>query len=156
VSKVDFATGIGIMAISIAVYVIAGKMPNAKLGIGPGEYPTVIAVVLFFLGIALSAQNIPWKKSKAGNAKKDADSKPISLQMIKRPFLIAIVVFAYIRGMFYLGFLLLTPFFLFFAIWFFGYRRYLRAAIISVMTTAIIYVVFYYGFQVLLPRFILF
>jgi len=155
VSKVDFFTGLGIMAVSVAVYSIAGKMPNAKIGIGPGEYPTVIAVVLFFLGIALSLQNIPWK-GKAGKAAKDSSGKAISFQMIKRPFLMAIVVFAYIRGMFYLGFLLLTPFFLFFAIWFFGYRRYLRAAVISLVTTGIIYVVFYYGFQVLLPRFILF
>jgi hypothetical protein len=155
VSKVDLGTGIGIMALSVAVFFIAGKMPDAKIGIGPGEYPMVVAGVLFILGLVLSLQNIPWK-AKAGYAAKDSGGKPISLQMVIRPFLIAIVVFAYIRGMFYLGFLLLTPFFLFFAIWFFGYKRYLKAAAISLITTAVIYVVFYYGFQVLLPRFILF
>ncbi|MDX9828264.1 MAG: tripartite tricarboxylate transporter TctB family protein [Spirochaetia bacterium] len=154
-SKVDLGTGIGIMALSVAVFFIAGKMPDARIGIGPGEYPMVVAGVLFVLGLALSLQNMPWK-SKAGYPAKDSGGKPISLQMIKRPFFMAIVVFAYIRGMFYLGFLLLTPLFLFFAIWFFGYRRYLKGVAISLVTTAIIYVVFYYGFQVLLPRFILF
>jgi len=155
VSKVDFGTGIGIMALSVAVFLIARKMPDAKIGIGPGEYPMVVAGVLFILGLVLSLQNIPWK-TNARKTVKDIDGKPISLQMIKRPFFMAIVVFAYIRGMFYLGFLLLTPFFVFFAIWFFGYRRYVRAAAISIITTSVIYVVFYYGFQVLLPRFILF
>jgi hypothetical protein len=143
------------MAISIATFLIAGKMPTVPKGIGPGGYPMVISAVLFVLGLALSIQNFPRKSISGAPAKKDT-GKPISWQTLKRPLMIGVVVFIYIRGMFYLGFLLLTPFFLFFTIWFFGYRRWLRAAIISVVTTAIIYVVFYYGFQVLLPRFILF
>lgn len=154
-SKVDLGTGIGIMGLSVAVFLIAGKMPTVPKGIGPGGYPMVISIALFFLGLALSIQNIPWKGKSSDQAKKDS-GKPITWRMMKRPLLIGIVVFAYIRGMFYLGFLLLTPFFLFFAIWFFGYRRWLRSAVISVVTTAIIYVVFYHGFQVLLPRFVLF
>lgn len=155
VSKVDFGTGIAIMAVSVAVFIMAGEMPTVPKGIGPGGYPMVISVALFFLGLALSIQNFPRKPKPGAPVKKDS-GKPITWQMLKRPLLIGIVVFVYIRGMFYLGFLLLTPFFLFFTIWFFGYRRWLRSAVISILTTAIIYVVFYHGFQVLLPRFALF
>lgn len=154
-SKVDLGTGLAIMAVSVIVFITAGKMPTVPLGIGPGGYPTVISIALFFLGLALSIQNIPWKL-KSGTARRKDSGKPITWHMLKRPLMIGVVVFIYIRGMFYLGFLMLTPFFLFFAIWFFGYRRWLRSAIISVVTTAIIYVVFYHGFQVLLPRFTLF
>jgi len=154
VSKVDFGTGIGLMALSGAVFFIAKGMPTVPRGIGPGGYPTVIAAILFLLGAALTVQNLPRKKTD--NSPAVPAGKPITWKMLKRPFLISIVVFIYIRGMFYLGFLILTPFFLFFTIWFFGYRRWLRAAIISIVTTVIIYVTFYYGFQVLLPRFNLF
>jgi len=155
VSKVDFGTGVGLMALSVAVFFIAKGMPTVPRGIGPGGYPTVIAAILFLLGCALTLQNLPRRKTAEGSAAAPA-GKPISWKMLKRPFLISLVVFAYIRGMFYLGFLMLTPFFLFFTIWFFGYRRWLRAGVISIVTTVIIYVTFYYGFQVLLPRFILF
>ena len=154
-SKVDLGTGIVIMALSGTIFFIARGMPTVPRGIGPGGYPTVIAIILFLLGFALTLQNLP-RKATASSGTTAPDSRPITWKMLKRPFQIAIVVFVYIRGMFYLGFPLLTPFFLFFTIWFFGYRRWLRAAIISIVTTAIIYVVFYYGFQVLLPRFSLF
>lgn len=154
-SKVDFGTGIALMALSGYVFFVAKEMPTVPRGIGPGGYPTVIAAILFLLGFALSLQNLPIKRTAVGKSA-TVSGKPITLQMLKRPFLISLVVFAYIRGLFYLGFLILTPFFLFFTIWFFGYRRWTRAVIISIVTTVVIYVVFYYGFQVLLPRFILF
>jgi putative tricarboxylic transport membrane protein len=155
VSKVDFGTGIALMGLSGTVFFIAKGMPTVPRGIGPGGYPIVIAVILFVLGLALTLQNLPRKALATGAAAAPA-GKSLSWKLLKRPFLISLVVFAYIRGLFFLGFVFLTPFFLFFTIWFFGYRRWLRAAIISIVTTGIIYAVFYYGFQVLLPRFNLF
>ncbi len=152
-SKVDFGTGIALMALSGYVYFVAKEMPTVPRGIGPGGYPTVIAIILFLLGFVLSIQNLPFRKETKDKA---SEGKTLSWNLLKRPFLISLVVFAYIRGMFYFGFLLLTPFFLFFTIWFFGYKRWLRNVIISIVTTVIIYGVFYYGFQVLLPRFTLF
>ena len=53
----------------------------------------------------------------------------------------------------YTGFLLLTPFYLFFACWFFRYRKLVTAAIASVVVTGVLYVIFGMLFFVALPEF---
>lgn len=140
----------GLLFVFLAIYwfVEAESMVKVDAGLGPGDYPRVVAVGLFVLGLILAASSLlEGLPRKAG-----AMDRKAALRLI---VFVAVTV-VYVQLMKPLGFVLTTPFYLFFGIWFFGYRKYVIAAVCSVGMTAAIHVVFRMIFQVMLPELRLF
>jgi hypothetical protein len=148
VSKVDFFTGLGLMGLSVGVYFLTQDMLKVPAGIGPGDYPRVIAVGLFVLGALLAVQSLgkPGVTARALYPKGAAG----------RVTVLILLVLAYIRIMPYLGFLLSTPLFLVVAMLLFGVRKPLPILLSGVGVTLAVYGIFYSLFQILLPKFSLF
>src|SRR5690554_5984612 len=141
--RVDFWTGIGLMAISVAVWLLTAELPTPKRGIGPGEYPRVISATMFILGLVLSITNI------IGGFPQKA--KNIQWLHLRRALLMAVMAFVYVRLLKPIGFPLLTPFFMFATIKLFGYQNNKMAIIVSVLSTAVIFLLFNVVFMVFLP-----
>jgi len=144
----DMITGILIMGIASYWFFEANKMMKVDLGIGPGGYPMFVSIGFFTVGFLLFIQNVI-----KGLPKPDLK---LDRKVILRTIIFITVSFVYVRAMRYLGFLLLTPPYIFFACWFFQYRKRGVAIIASIVVTAILYVVFRMIFYVALPTFRLF
>ena len=159
--RVDFFTGIGFMAVGVYVFISANGFLQVERGIGPGDYPKVIAAGLFILGAILSASSFlrgfPKQKEK------------INWKPALRLAVFTAVTLAYIQLMKILGFIVLTPFYLFFGMYFFGYhrrthdqkavpkyRRWLTMILVSILVTAAVHIIFRELFLVMLPVFRLF
>lgn len=148
-SKVDFFSGICIMIFSGIVYMLAEDMPKAELGIGPGDHPQFIVIILFILGLALAVQSY-FKKVSQENKKlytKDNLIKVIAM---------LVLTFAYIQIMPYIGFLYLTPIYLLAAMLLFGMRNWLVSISVSIVFSVAMYWIFTTVFYVMLPEFTLF
>jgi hypothetical protein len=145
---VDMITGIALMLLSVYWFYQASKMPKVDLGIGPGGYPMFVSTGLFFMGLLLTIMSV--RKGLPKPAGK------IDRKAVLRMLIFITVSFAYVRAMRYLGFLLLTPVYIFFACWFFQYRKKHIAAIASIVITAVLYIIFRRFFFVPLPDFRLF
>jgi hypothetical protein len=144
----DIIMGILFMALAVFWFMKANKMVKVEFGIGPGGYPKFISVGLFILALFMTVQSI-----RKGLPKLEIK---IDRKALLRQIIFFAVTFAYIRLMRVMGFLILTPLYLFFQCWFFGYRKYIIAAIISIGLTAGIYYTFQMIFLIMLPRFRLF
>ena len=145
---VDMVTGIVLMLLAAFWFYEANKMMKVDLGIGPGGYPKFVSVCLFLLGFLLTLQSVI-----KGLPKPEGK---IDRKAMLRTVIYVGITFIYVQAMRYLGFLLLTPLYLFFACCFFKYRKKVVAAIASVGVTVILYVVFRIIFHVALPVFRLF
>jgi putative tricarboxylic transport membrane protein len=148
VSKVDLFTGLGLMALSVGVYFPTQEMTKVTAGIGPGDYPRVIAVGLFVLGALLAGQS-------ARRATADVRSLYPKGAAGRVAALVATVL-AYVYVLPYLGFLASTPLFLVAAMLLFGVRRPVLILSSGVGVTLAVYWIFYSLFQILLPKFSLF
>ncbi|MDR2451940.1 MAG: tripartite tricarboxylate transporter TctB family protein [Candidatus Accumulibacter sp.] len=142
--RADLVMGLLFVFLAIFWFVEAQSMVQVDAGLGPGDYPKVVAAGLFFFGLLLTISSL-----LAGLPKKEG--------VMDRKAALRLIVFvaatiAYVQLMKPLGFVLTTPFYLFFGIWFFGYRKYVIAAVCSVGMTAAIHVVFRMIFQVMLPE----
>jgi len=144
----DMVTGIFLMLLSVYWFFEANKMMTIELGLGPGDYPKFVSTGLFILGLILTIQSVI-----KGLPKPDFK---IDKKAILRLIIFVTATIAYVQLLRTLGFILLTPFYLFFGCWFFGYRRRVIAAIASVGVTAFVFIVFRMIFLVILPQFRLF
>jgi hypothetical protein len=144
----DLIMGVLFMLLAAFWFYHASQFRQVEFGIGAGGYPKFVSVGLFFLGLILTVQSIV-----KGFPKWEVN---INWKAILRQVIFFVVTFAYIRLLRHLGFLIATPLYLFFQCWFFGYRKYVIAAIMSVGLTAGLYVVFRMIFFVMLPEFRLF
>ena len=136
------------MCLSVLVYILTLGMAKVPLGIGPGDYPRVIAAGLFILGGIQAIQG--WRKGSPSLKVLYPSG------MLKRVFGLVLMTFIYVKLLGYLGFLYLTPFFMFAAMYYFGMQKTVTSSIISVTMTVAIYAVFKIVFHVPLPRFTLF
>ena len=153
--KADFFTGIGIVIFAAVMFSIAGKMPApASYGLGPGGYPMLVTGVLILLGAVLSIQG--WLGIRRLSRQTDADKpgkKVITLAECKGIALLAFSFWAYLFLMKYLGYLIVTPIFLFLFLLQYGDRKWLRMILISVITTGVTWALFTYAFRIFLPDF---
>jgi len=146
----DFIMGVLFMSLSVLWIFQANQMMKVDVGIGPGDYPKVIAVGLFIVGFLQAVMNIRVLRELSSlNIKLDR-------KRLQRLCIFVAVTIVYIRLLDYLGFLLLTPFYIFFGCWFFGYRKYVTSIIVSIAVTGFCYLIFRVLFQVILPMFRLF
>jgi len=141
--RIDVWTGVALMVLSVAVWLLTADLPTPKRGIGPGDYPRVITAVLFLLGLAMTISNL--------TSGYPAKGEKTNWKFMGRMVLMAVMAFAYVRLLKLLGFPLLTPFFLFGTIALFGYRKWWMNAIVSVLATTCIFVLFNLIFMVFLP-----
>jgi hypothetical protein len=146
--RADFGMGIGFMGLAVFVFILSSQMMQVDKGIGPGDYPKVVAAGLFILGAILSVDSFlrgfPPLMEK------------IDLKAVRRLVIFIAVSLVYVWSMKFLGFIVATPFFLFFGIYFFGYRKWLTMALVSIGVTAAIHLIFRVLFLVMLPVFRLF
>ena len=141
--RVDFWVGLALMVLSGAVWLLTAKLPVPKRGIGPGQYPRVIATVMFILGLVQLLTNL-----KGGYPGKGDSTNWMHLG---RALLLAFIAFVYVRLLKFVGFPLLTPFLLFGVIKLFGYKQTKVAVLLSIGATAVIFVLFNVVFMVFLP-----
>ncbi|SMP40608.1 Tripartite tricarboxylate transporter TctB family protein [Sphaerochaeta associata] len=146
----DFWVGLGAILFGIFVFVQSKKLPQAKMGIGPGDYPAFVAIIIISLGLIQAVKALLANNSSAQTR------EAFDAQRAKKVFLLVSGTFAYVFMMKFMGFLLLSPFFLLFLFWMFGYSNRRKAIVISITVSVVIYFLFMYAFQVLLPRFSLF
>jgi hypothetical protein len=144
----DFIMGLLLVSLAVFWFVEAESMLKVDVGLSPGDYPKVVATGLFIFGFLLTASSL-------------IGGMPVKEGAVDRKAAFRLVVFVaatliYVQAMRPLGFLLSTPFYLFFGTWFFGYRKHAIAAASSVGMTGAIYVVFRMIFLVMLPEFRLF
>lgn len=147
-SRTDFWSGLAFMCLAVVVFILTMNMIQVPRGISPADYPRVIAVGLFILGGIQAYQG--WKKGSP--ALKDLYPPGALI----RVFGLVLITFIYVKLLGHIGFLYLTPFFLYAVMYYFGVRKPVSMVIISVAVTVIIYVVFKIAFHVPLPRFTLF
>lgn len=149
--KIDFFVGLFLIAFAAVGYYMAGLLPTAPKGLGPGDYPKVILGILFILGIILTGYAFYQMKKMTGKAKSSYEKGEIKLVIL----LVACVAL-YIKLQAYLGFIVSTPIFMFIMMYLFSMREWLKMALISIVTTAVVYILFNNFLYVLLPRFNLF
>ena len=149
--KIDFIIGLAIMVFAAVGRYMAGLLPPAKKGLGPGDYPKVILTIIFFLGMILAGNAFYQYRKKLGSKKKNFEKGEF-----KQVLLLAGTTALYIKIQFYFGYLFLTPVFMFVMMYLFGLRKWIKMAAISVVTGAATYIIFNNYLYVLLPRFNLF
>jgi putative tricarboxylic transport membrane protein len=140
--------GIGFMVLAVFVFVAASRMLTVEKGIGPGDYPKVVAAGLFILGAILSIDSFLRGFPPL--------TEKINKNAVRRLVVFIAVSLFYVWSMRFLGFIVATLPFLFFGMYFFGYKKRLTMIIVSIGVTAAIYVVFRLIFLVMLPTFRLF
>jgi putative tricarboxylic transport membrane protein len=150
-SKVDFITGLCLIAFSIVGVVAAGNFPPAPKGLAPGDFPRAIFVLLFILGGILAGNAFYTIKKKAF-----PDKKSYEKGELKQVFVLVSVIAAYIQLLSVFGYLLLTPVVVFVMMYLYGLRKWVRMAVISIVTSVSTFVLFNNYMYVLLPRFNLF
>ncbi len=146
----DFIIALVVIAIAVIFYVQAIALPTKAKGIGPGVYPQFICIILFFLGIVqiikcvLVVRGIP----------------VVDVQNVNHKGLLRVAIMVFATYLLYklmkpVGFPIIAPIYLFFAICFFGYQNKIKAAIFSVIFTTAVYFIFTKVFLVMLPAGIL-
>ncbi len=142
----DFIIGCAMMLVSIIFYAAASKMPDSVRGIGPGDYPKFVCVLLFILGlvqtlrIVLTAKGVPL-----------VDVKSINRVFLLRVLIQFIALALYYFFMRIIGFPIASILFCYGSMMLFGYKKKVKALIISVVFSLLIYYLFVNVFQVLLP-----
>ena len=146
----DFWIAVAGMAISIILFNNASRMPKAARGIGPGDYPKIICVVL----IVLCAIQII-KILAECRAFPLIDFQSINGKYILRAFIMILMSWIYYSLLKKVGFLILTPIYLYASFVLFGYRKWIRGILYSVAFSTTVYFLFVKVFLVLLPKGIL-
>ena len=146
----DFWIAVAGMIISIVLYKNASAMPKAARGIGPGDYPKIICTVLIVL---CAVQIIRILAECRGFPLIDFQS--INGKYILRAFLMILLSWVYYSLLKKVGFLILTPIYLYASFILFGYRKWIRGIFYSVAFSATVYFLFVKVFLVLLPKGIL-
>lgn len=141
--------GLGFVILGAVVYFMAGQLQLTTRGIGPGGYPRVIAAMMIILGAILAIENV------VGGFPKPEFSMENPRGWLRTALLI-IGTLIYISLLRKLGFLLLTPFLMGYALVLFGHKEWKRVVGISVLTTVVIYLLFVKVFMIFLPSFRLF
>lgn len=151
-ARVDLFVGIFLVVFAAVAHYMAGMLPEAKRGIGPGDYPQVILKVLLVLGLIQIGYAYYHHRKKTP----EEEVRKFEKKELFNVFILALCVVAYVRLVTLVGFILLTPFFLFAMMYIFGQRQWIKMTIVSVVSTAVIYLLFNNLLLVLLPRFRLF
>jgi len=144
----DLMIGVLMMALAVAVLLLSGSLAQAKVGLGPAGYPRAVAIIMLVLGLVMVVSTLikgmpklVWKPDR---------------QMFLRVAGTVVISFVYLWLLNQIGFLFLTPFYLFALMWIFRYPNLKVAALASIGSSILIYLLFTKVFMVFLPEFTLF
>ncbi|MGJ8453812.1 tripartite tricarboxylate transporter TctB family protein [Pseudothermotoga sp. U03pept] len=141
----DLLSGSIVFLTGFAFYLQTLKIRPVKIGLSPADFPRLITTMMMICGAVLVLKALVTKHVKQ---KRDFESGNLK----KIGFLVA-VFFFYALLLDRIGFVYLTPVFLFASMYVFGMKRHLLNIIISITTTIAVYLVFAHVFKVPLPRF---
>lgn len=141
----DFWIGMAVIAISVFFFLEAGKMPTQSRGIGPGDYPRVVCVMLFVLGVVQVARIL------IVNGFPRVDWKNVQTRFLIRAGVMVAASYLYYKLLKPVGFPVITPIYAWGAMMLFGYKYKIKAAIICVVFSTAVYLLFTNVFMVMLP-----
>jgi len=166
--KEDRWIGLILIGFSLFMYLQTLEFPAAMFGtLGAGFFPRLLFVLLGLVGALLSIGGwIRDRREKQGERINGRGAKGPSGNRIARVWrdhsqviLSFVMVFVYIAGMHYLGYLMATLFFMLALMWFLGPRRRKEIPMILAVScgmTFIIYFSFLKLLQIFLPEGVLF
>ncbi len=144
--KADLISGLIFFVVGLIFFLSTLGMKRPRLGLGSAGFPRLVTLCLILCAAILIVRALI------------AREKVEQTVRMKRSFVLGFlgcvvlfILYVYLLRKF--GFLILTPFFLFFAMYFFGSRRYVMNAAVSVVISLVLYYVFTLVFKVPLPRF---
>lgn len=144
--KADLISGLIFFVVGLIFFLSTLGMKRPRLGLGSAGFPRLVTLCLILCAAILIVRALI------------ARGKVEQTVRMKRSFVLGFlgcvvlfILYVYLLRKF--GFLILTPFFLFFAMYFFGSRRYVMNAAVSVVISLVLYYVFTLVFKVPLPRF---
>ena len=136
---------VGIAIGVIAIWITTGFRQFVNVPVGPEVFPRIMATGLILCSIALVIFNL---------VKKDTDpAPPLSLRDhgMRRMLIIAGSVLVYYLLLETIGYLILSPLLLFFAMYVMDYRKYRNMAIISLSVTIAVFLLFWQVLVIELP-----
>ena len=140
---VDFVVGLLFIVLGVVFFFLSDGLQSVKLGIGPAGFPKFVSVMLAILGATLSISTA-----------RKGFSLP-KMKINKRPALLVtatiVLCFVYVKLVQTVGFVYLTPVFLFLLMLLFGNKRYVFSAVISIVTTVCVWLLFTKVFMIFLP-----
>jgi len=146
----DLCISLLVIAISIIFLIEARGMQKSARGIGSGDYPGIICVVLIVMGVVQAVKVVVLCKGLPV-----IDLSRVNVRFLVRALIMVIGTYVYYKMLKPVGFLLTTPLYLFGASMLFGYRKKIKAAVISILFSTAVYFLFVKVFLVILPRGIL-
>ena len=161
-SKTTLPDGIALLGFSLFLAIGATQVSLKNwnnLGISPRSFPYFLAACVAFMGIMLVIGGLRQRKKAASLPPQETpDEKPgrivipLGIRELSLPpaLFMAALTILYIYLWKPIGFLIVTPVFMWASLIFFGVRPQ-KSLLISIGVTAAIYLVFTYGFKVTLP-----
>jgi len=144
----DLIIGVLMVLLGIVVLVLSQGLAQAKVGLGPAGYPRAVAIIMLVLGLVMVISTLAKGLSR------------MTWQPDRQAFLrvagTVLISFVYLWLLNRIGFLFLTPFYLFALMWIFGYKNLKVAALASIGSAVVIYLLFTKAFMVFLPEFSMF
>lgn len=145
--KVSIFVSLFFMALSVGVFFVARTFPGTTAGaMGPGFFPMIIAVIVFFLSALLLFDL----------RKQEATPLGLTSKTIATVFLSLVITAAYVAMIRILGFPLATFLYLIGIMKFFGAKGFVIPLVISTCVTGLIHGVFTVLLFVQMPRGIIF
>lgn len=139
----ELVIGVAFAVLGVAVLLLSTTLQHVKLGIGPGGFPTFVAVLL----LALGGIQI-WDTLHVGFSapKFTADRRQTLLFLSAVALAVLYVLLVPVAG-----FLLATPVLVFCMMMLYGNRKYLLCAAISILATVAVWLLFTKVFLIFLP-----
>lgn len=162
--KKDIISAVFFLIFGAVIITVAKDIPKGlSTGFGAQSFPLFCGIAMIVLSLILLLQSMVQLKKYGGKAvKEDGKAKPSFQWTFYNPYIQVLLSFLLVIMYNYLlkplGYLVVTPVFLFFMILLVApesERKPIKFAIIATVTSAIIYIIFRYGFSVQLPMGIL-
>ena len=140
----DLIVGIGVMALGVFVVNYANGLPSQGHGLGSAGYPRILGIFLVFLGLLQTVVALKSRGTIQFRLPKDKREAGMVILAI-------VITYLYIFLMRHVGFLYLTPIYLFVTMMLFGYRKIVIAAISSIAISVGVFYLFTRVFFIFLP-----
>ena len=144
VKKSDLVSGLLTVILGLIFYTSTLKIKPAKLGLSPADFPRLITIAMMICGVALILKSFLSKSSS---------KKEIDFGFIKKFIALIVMFVVYVWLLNKVGFLYLTPFFIFGTAYIFGMKKIYVNILLSIGTTIVVYYIFSRVFLVPLPDF---
>ena len=139
----DFVAGVLFLVLAVVFYLLSDQLQTVKLGIGPAGFPKFVSVFMGILGAVMTATSL-----RGGFPKPKGKINPRPALLVTATI---VLCFVYVKLVQTVGFVYLTPVFLFLLMLLFGNKRYVLSTVISIVTTVCVWLLFTKVFMIFLP-----